>query len=182
MTWESMVTVGRIVRSHGNRGHVVVFPETDFAADRFAPGASVDTLAPDGGLRTLQVVTSREHDGRWIVGFAGVESIDDAERLRGLELRIPAGEVKPLESGYYVHDLLGCDVETVTGVRIGRVTAVHLGSGPPLLAVDGKAGEVLVPLAQEICREVDVVAKRIVVTPIEGLVELNARGGGAGAA
>jgi 16S rRNA processing protein RimM len=180
MVWESMVTVGRVVRSHGHRGHVVVFSETDFAADRFAPGASVATLTTDG-LRTLRVVASREHDGRWIVGFDGVESIEDAERLRGAELRIAAEDVRPLQSGYYVHDLVGCEVVTTSGTAIGRVTSVHLGSGPPLLVIDGATGEVLVPLAQEICRVVDVAGKRIVVEPIDGLVELNAPGGGASA-
>src|SRR5439155_25769548 len=97
----------------GNRGEVVVASETDFGADRFRLGAAVQTNR-DGRIETLTVESSREHDGRWVVGFAAVKSIDDAERLRGLERRIPASELRPLESGgHYVHDLVGCRVETI---------------------------------------------------------------------
>jgi 16S rRNA processing protein RimM len=121
------------------------------------------------------VLDSREHDGRWIVGFVGVETIEAAERLRDLRLEIPAHQVKPLGPGaYYLHDLVGCQVETTGGLVVGRVEDVHRGAGPALLTVTGPGGEVLVPLVDELCREVDVTARRIVLAPVEGLLELNA--------
>jgi 16S rRNA processing protein RimM len=175
-TWESMVSVGRIIRPHGNRGEVVIVSDTDFGAERFAPGATVLALRPDG-LHGLVVTTSREHDGRWIVGFEGVASINQAETLRGLEVRIPAGDVRPLGAGsYYVHDLVGCQVETVTGAIVGPVRDVQFVAAAPLLAVAGAAGEVLVPLAADICRHVDVAAKRIVIAAPDGLLDLNVPG------
>jgi ribosomal 30S subunit maturation factor RimM len=58
---------------------------------------------------------------------------------------------------------------------VGTVTAVHLGAGPPLLSVAARDGEVLVPLAEEICRDIDVRRQVIVITPPEGLIEANAR-------
>jgi 16S rRNA processing protein RimM len=175
MSDRPMVTVGRVVRPHGNRGHVVVAPETDFGADRFAEGAALfGARGPDE--QPLRVIASREHRGRWILGFEGVTTIDGAEALRDLELRIPADQLRPLgRGGYYAHDLAGCAVENPEGRPVGRVESVLLGSGVPLLVVETEYGEVLVPLAEDICRRIDVAAKLIVIDPPEGLLELNQR-------
>ena len=172
-TWDSMVTVGRIVRPHGNRGQVVVAPDTDFGSERFKPGATLAVLR-DGNLTTLEVTAGREHDGRWVVGFAGVGTIDAAETLRGVELRIPAEAVRPVEAGaFYVHDLVGCRVTTVDGQIVGIVDHVKLDAGTPLLGVASSKGEVLIPLAEDICREIDVAGKSIVIDAPEGLIDLN---------
>jgi 16S rRNA processing protein RimM len=168
-----MVTVGRIVRPHGNRGQVVVASDTDFGSERFKEGATLAALR-DGQLTTLEVTAGREHDGRWVVGFAGVATIDAAEALRGLELRIPADAVRPIEAGaFYVHDLVGCRVTTVDGQVVGTVEHVKLDAGTPLLGVASTRGEVLIPLAEDICREIDVAGKSIVITAPEGLIDLN---------
>lgn len=169
-----MVTVGRIVRPHGHRGGVVIESESDFAADRFREGAVVWSLV-DGQPREVRIETSREFRGRWVVTLEGVRSMDEAEALRGVELRIAADDVKPLEPGaHYVYDLLKCRVETVDGRVLGQVRDVLFGTGAPVLVVSGTDdAEVLVPLAEEICRIVDPAKGRIVIDPPEGLVELN---------
>jgi 16S rRNA processing protein RimM len=169
-----MVTIGRIVRPHGIRGEVVVLSETDFGNERFGPGQSVQALR-NGAVVTMRIRSGREHDGRWLVGFEGVETRNDAEELRGIELRIPEDALKPLgEGAYYVHDLLGCRVALVNGEPVGEVTRVDLAVGLPMLVVTGVDGdEVLVPLAAAFCREVDVAGRRIVIDPPPGLVELN---------
>ncbi|HEY7473745.1 MAG TPA: ribosome maturation factor RimM [Vicinamibacterales bacterium] len=168
-----MVTVGRIVRPHGNRGHVVVAPDTDFGRERFAPGAALHVLR-DGSPAPLDVIAGREQDGRWVVGFAGITTIDAAETLRGQELRIPSEALRPTAPGaYYVHDLIGCRVTTATGEVVGTVEQVRLDAGTPLLSVRARTGEVLVPLAEDICREIDVAGKRIVIDAPDGLIDLN---------
>lgn len=167
-----MVTVGRVVRPHGNRGHVVVAPDTDFGEERFRVAATVYVQRHEAVV-PLTVGASRWQAGRWIVGFGGVESIDAAESLRGAELRVAAETLRPLGSGaYYVHDLVGCDVRTIAGHHVGRVTEVNFGSGAPMLVISGK-GEVLVPFADAICRRIDLAARVIEIDPPEGLVELN---------
>jgi len=172
-----MVTVGRIVRPHGNRGQVVVESETDFGAARFAPGAEL-FASKDGEVVPYRVAASRPYDARWVVGFEGVGSMDAAEALRGLELRVPAGALHPLGDGeYYVHDLVGCRVVTDAGDEVGVVGSVMFGGSAPLLSVGTgvEDDEVLVPLAADICIGVDVDAKRIVIAPPDGLLELNRR-------
>jgi 16S rRNA processing protein RimM len=172
------VLVGRIVRTHGRFGAVVVQPETDFAAERFQVGAEL-LWERDGKPGTARLSSSREFRGRWIVTFEGVASMNDAEALRGLELRVPEEALHVLASDtHYVHDLEGCRVVTTSGLEVGPVVRVDFGSGTPLLAVSGAGGEVLVPLAADICRDIDVAAKRIVIEPPAGLLELNTPGAG----
>ena len=164
--------IGRVVRPQGNRGEVVVVPETDRPGERFKVGAPV-TVVHDGRTRTLTVRESREHAGRWVVGFDGVRTIDDAEALRGAELVIDADALPALQDGrYYVHDLIGCAVETTGAARVGVVEKVDTSVGTTLLIVRAERGEVMVPFAEEICRVVDVAGRRIVIDPPEGLLDL----------
>ncbi|HKV99123.1 MAG TPA: ribosome maturation factor RimM [Vicinamibacterales bacterium] len=173
--WTSLVTVGRIVRPHGIKGQVVIAPETDFGATRFEVGAALSALV-NGELRTLVVTSSFEHQGRWVVAFDGVPTMNDAEMLRNVELRVAPEALPPLAEGrYYVHDLAGCEVVTVGGKVVGRVDRVELDTGTPVLVVEGPRGEVLVPLADTICTRVDVAAKVIEIDPPDGLIELNDR-------
>ena len=177
-----MALIGRVIRPHGNRGHVVVAPETDFGAERFAVGAQAHTRRGDR-MEVLTVAASREHAGRWIVGFEGVCSINDAETLRGCDLRIPADDLHVLADGsYYLHDLAGCQVRTVAGEWVGVVARVDLLAGLSMLVVvqpgeddHPKRDEVLVPFSDAILRRVDIGEKVIEIDPPEGLVELNRR-------
>ena len=173
--WDDAVLVGVIARTHGNKGEVVVNPETDFPEQRFREGAQLMTRLNDGSPATMEVATMRMHQGRPVILFKGVASMNDAELLAGRELRIAEdeGDAELLEQGEYFHrDLIGCDVVTENGDAIGQVAAVEGEGGQSRLVVRSRRNEVLIPLADDICT-VDVKAKRITVRPPEGLLELN---------
>ena len=173
MAWDDMAVVGRVARPHGLRGDVVVNPETDFVAERFRPGATLWTRSGEREEQ-LTIASARVHHGRAVVGFEGLSGIDAAARLAGLELRVPEESLQPLEPGrYYEHQLVGCSVATVRGEVIGTVVRVDSGAGSSRLAVDGARGEILVPLAADICVDVDVAGRKIRIEPPEGLLELN---------
>lgn len=172
LDWSSMITVGRIIRPHHNRGHVVLMPETDFPHERFKVG-SVLYRERDGRVEPIVVSAYREHEGRWVVGFEGYASINDAETLRGLHVKVPASDVKPLGPGaYYVFDLVGCVVRTKSDETVGTVERVDLATGIPMLVVAGD-GEVLIPLSEAICTRIDPASKLIEIDPPPGLIELN---------
>lgn len=176
--WDEMVLVGRIVRTHGLAGHVVINPETDFPEERFGIGSRM--WAGRGDAAAVLVVTaSRLQNGRPVVAFDGIASATDAERLLGWDLRIPEADLVPLGEGtYYHHQLVGCTVRTVSNVPVGEVVRVDGGGGAggSLLVVAHAGGEVLIPLTASICPDIDVAARRIVVAPPEGLLDLNAPG------
>jgi 16S rRNA processing protein RimM len=101
--------------------------------------------------------------------------MEDAERLRGLEIQVPIEQRAPLSAGnYFVSDLIGCAVwEAGASSALGSVRDVEFPGGAPLLAVDTNEGEVLIPLAAEFCVRIEVKAKRIDVILPEGLRDLN---------
>jgi 16S rRNA processing protein RimM len=168
-----MALVGRISRPHGLKGQVVVNPETDFVEERFAAGASVWTRS-SAGEEQLTVASLRLQNGRPIVGFVGFDRIEDVERLAGQELRVPEDALQPLQAGtYYEHQLVGCVVETTAGDVVGEVAKVEGGAGASRLVMEGPRGEILIPLAVDICVDIDVVKKRIRINAPEGLLELN---------
>src|SRR5215207_3878202 len=113
--WEEMAIVGRIARTHGLRGEVIVNVETDFPEERFQPGAEL-FIARGEDMEPLTLTSVRFHQGRPIVAVAG---------LAGLDLRIPAERLVRLPDGMiYHHDLVGCRVETSAGQLIGIVKDV----------------------------------------------------------
>lgn len=173
--WDDMVLVGRIARPHGIRGEVVIDPSTDFPEERFAEGATV--FAQRGGaVSPMIVAVSRMHAGRPIVRFDAMASMDDAETLRGLELRVPESALGALpDNAWYHHQLLGSTVRTKDGQDVGTVTAIAGPAERSILVIDGRGGETLVPLVAEFC-DVNVAAKEIVIDPPEGLLEANRSG------
>ncbi len=173
--WSDFVLVGRVARPHGLRGEVVVNPETDFPEIRFAPGATL-YVERHGVPVAVTVREARFHKGRPVIALEGVASIDDAETLRDAELKVPESALQPLPEGTYYHfQLRGCEVVTRTGETVGRVRDVDGEAGGFRLVVDaGEGGEVLVPLVAAICVAIDPAARRIVIDPPDGLLDLNA--------
>src|SRR5262245_15702186 len=145
MRWDEMVTVGRIARAHGLRGQVIVDPDTDFPGERFQPGTEL-FVERNGSVDAFRIATVRFQRERPVIGFADVASIDDAQKLAGRELRVPADRLAALPGGsFYRHDLIGCVVETLAGERVGEVGGVEGTMGSSRLVVDGPRGEVLIP-------------------------------------
>jgi 16S rRNA processing protein RimM len=167
-----LILVGRVARAHGNKGQVIVNPETDFPRDRFAEG---NVLVVDHGGQQVErrIASVRFQQGRPILALEGVETMNDAEALAGAELKVPVTALAPLPGGtYYRHDLVGCEVRTKDGQVVGTVTDVEGPLERSRLVVARTGGELLVPMVDKICIEVDPGAKRIVIDPPEGLLDL----------
>jgi 16S rRNA processing protein RimM len=171
---DDLILIGRVARAHGNKGQVIVNLETDFPEERFRPGA---TLLVGPAAEPRQIADVRFHQGRPIVGLEGIETMNDAEALAGAELRMPVAALAPLPEGtYHHHRLIGCEVRDRQGTVIGRVSAIEGPMERSRLVIDGARGEVLIPLAAEICISVDPAAQQIVVDPPAGLLDLNTPG------
>ena len=152
----SLLEVGRIAKAHGIRGEVNVLLTSD-RLERLAPGAVLHTRRG-----TLEVVSSRPHQGGHLVAFKGVGDRNAAEVLRGLVL-----QAEPLDhpDELWVHELVGKEVVEVDGTARGRVAALEVNPASDLLVLDSGA---LVPLTFV----VDTAAARLVVDAPEGLFDL----------
>jgi 16S rRNA processing protein RimM len=174
------VTVARILRPHGRRGEVACEILTDFP-ERLKRLKFAELRGARGEPRRAAIRScwlSQSRGGQAIFLFEGSDSINDAEKLVGLEVQIPFSERIKLPAGsYYITDLAGCEVRESRGSPIGQVRDVQIPgegvAGTPILVVDTPHGELLIPLAQDICVRVDTAAREIDVVLPEGLRDLN---------
>lgn len=139
-------------------------------ADRFRTGRVV-LIGPAEDARPREILESRIHQGRPIVRFAGIDTMNDAETLAGASLWLREGDLEPLPAGtFYRHDLVGCDVIDTQGTSVGKVTGVEGSLDRSYLVIDE---DTLIPLVGDICVAVDIAARRVTIDPPEGLIELN---------
>jgi len=169
------VAVGRVLGAWGLQGAVKVESLSDFP-DRYAEGAS---LWLEGEQRQIE---RRHVSGRaLIVKLSGIDDPDAAQRLRGTLLEWPETELRTLAAGeYYQHDLIGLAVQTTAGEPLGDVAALLPTGANDVLVVRGERGEYLLPLIDDVVREIDLTTCTITVELLPGLEPLPARAPGAG--
>lgn len=166
--------VARIGKPHGLRGEVTVQVHTDNPQDRFVPGAEFGTDPPERGPLTLASV--RVHQGTYLLGFAGVPDRTAAESLRDIRLVTTEADAEE-DEGWYEEDLLGFAVVLTDGTVVGEVGALHTRPVQDLLEVRlDRGGEALVPFVAELVPEVDEEARRVVIDPPPGLLDLGEPG------
>jgi 16S rRNA processing protein RimM len=106
------------------------------------------------------------------VKFAGVDSRDHAQRLRGMSVYVdPAGLRRLERNEYWAHQLAGCMVVDMVGAPIGTVSRIYERPPQDLLGVYTERGERLIPMVTEIVVEVNVDDGRIVIDPPQGLLD-----------
>jgi 16S rRNA processing protein RimM len=190
--------VARVLRARGNRGEVAAEILTDFP-QRLAKLQEIFLGEAHGAqeprrLRLKSFWLSQNHRGQAVFHFEGVNSISEAEKLRGCEVLLPFEQRVTLPAGqYFVSDLIGCSVFATAATPlvqesspcslaeaaalVGAVRDVQFPGeelkGTPLLQVDTSQGEMLIPLAADICTKIDPAARRIDVVLPEGLRDLN---------
>jgi 16S rRNA processing protein RimM len=206
------IVVARVLRPRGNKGEVAVELLTDFperltklaeiflgrahgepAAAKFVGAFGASEPTP---ILVKSCWLSQNHRGQGVFHFAGVSSINEAEKFRGLDVLLPFEQRVTLPAGqYFVADLIGCAVfEVACGEQavasspcsmatapqlLGTVRDVQFPGegesvrGTPLLEVETGQGELLIPLAEDICKRIDAAARRIEVVLPEGLRDLN---------
>jgi 16S rRNA processing protein RimM len=159
-----LVAIGRVVKPQGRKGEVVVEPLSD-RPERFPALRTAYVPAPGGGSREVRVQSCWPHKGRFVLKLDGVDTIDQAEAYRGLELRIGEEELAALPAGsYYHHQLKGLRVVDPEGRSLGvAADLMETGGASPVVVVRGPSGELLVPLAEDFVRSVDLAAGRMVV-------------------
>ncbi len=163
------VVVGVIGRAHGIRGDVAVEPRTDEPERRFADG---QRLRVEDSTKVFTVQSSRDHSGRLLVHFVGLDDRNAAEAVRGTVLvaDVPLDE-RPEEDGeYYDRQLVGLTVQDATGSVVGTVTAVLHLPMQDVLEITTPEGPRLVPFVTELVPEVDLAGGTVTVGDVAELL------------
>lgn len=168
-----LVAIGQVVRPHGLRGEVRVRLLTDRPSRFEGLGECLvwDPTADVSVRRSVERVGRRgEH---LLVKLAGIDGPDAARALAGKLLAVPEPEALAPPPGHvYPWQLEGCRVETDHGVPVGEVTGIERGPAQDLWVVSDGVRERLIPAVPEIVTSVDLAARRVVIRPPEGLLDL----------
>ena len=181
MTSPDWVLLARIVRPQGRRGEVLADLFTDFP-DQF-PHRKQLFLRPAAGvatepMRETRVESQWLHKGRIVLKFLHINSIAEAEALRGCEVVVPRAERIPLaDDAVYVSDLLGMrviDISRDGAEDAGEITDVEPeGAGPAMLVIRTAAGEeLLIPFVRAYLRKIDTAAGRLEMDLPAGLLAI----------
>lgn len=167
--------VGVIVNTHGIRGELKVLSKTDFPEERFAKGNKLMMFNDETGQSLpFEVEKSREQKGVYIVKLKGYDNINDVEKYKGWVIRISEEDQGTLDDGeYFYHQIIGCEVYTEEEELLGTVKEILSPGANDVWVVEptesgGK--QILLPVIDPVVLKVDVVAKRITVHLLEGLV------------
>ncbi|MDR1794368.1 MAG: ribosome maturation factor RimM [Erysipelotrichaceae bacterium] len=159
-----MLKLGKILKPFGMKGEVKIASESEFLSARLAIGKTVQTA----DHKELKVASFRHHHGVALVRFEGIESMDDAEKLRDVELLVDEASIPPLKDGFYLFELVGMQVYDQNGY-LGEVIEASK-AAQTLLRIQGKEKVILVPYVPAFVKSVSREEKKILIESIEGLV------------
>ena len=149
---KQFLETGKITGTHGLKGEVRVQPWAD--SPEFL--TEFDELYLDNGARKIVITSSRVHKGMLIMKIKGVDSIEDADRLRNRILYMNRDDVELEDGAYFIQDLIGLDViDDDTGERLGTLADVsETGANDVYHVRTGDGREVLIPVIPDVVREI----------------------------
>lgn len=181
--------VGQIVNTHGLRGEVKIVTWTN-SPDVFETLSHVYTdvkseKKTDTGRnvkeekktfekekKTLVVTSIKYQKGNLIVKFKGIDTIDEAQKYKNKVLYVNREQLGEPEEGYYICDLIGCNVFTDGGQDLGKVCDVFKTGSNSVYAVRTPEGkQILLPEIDEVVLSVDIENDKIIVHIIDGLLD-----------
>ena len=170
---DDLVVIGEVTRPHGLRGALRVTPQTD-RPERFDDLRECVLWDPPSDARVVRRIREVRHQGDVVLlSLVGCDSPEAARTLSGRLVALPRSQALPPPPGHvYPWQLVGCRVEAEDGHAVGELSGVEPSPAHDLWVVRSEGREHLIPAVPEIVREVDLGARRVVIRPPEGLLEL----------
>jgi len=165
---KEFTTIGRILAPWGTGGKLKIEITTDFP-ERFAPFSQVYI-----SRKPITIDSTEWHKGKAVIKLSTIDSIEDAERLRGQLVEIVNSQLYSLPEGQYYHfQLIGLKVWTTQGELLGTITEILTTTANDNYIVSGARGEVFIPAIEDVVKSIDLDKGHLVIEPIEGLLSLN---------
>ena len=161
------VTIGQILAPWGIKGKLKVEVVTDFP-QRFTPSSKIYI-----NQQPMTIDSTEWRKGKAIIKLSTIDSIEDAQRLRGQPIEIHHSQLQPLPEGQYYHfQLIGLEVYTTQGELLGNITEILTAESNDIYVVSGDRGEIVIPAIEDVVKSIDLNKGCIVIEPIEGLLSL----------
>ena len=165
--------VGKIVNTHSLKGEVKVISSTDFEEQRFEKGTELLITRGNQVVKEVTVESYRTHKNNLLVKFVGIDSIEEAEKLKNLQIKIDSENIGELEENeYYFHEIIGCEVFDENGKSLGEISEILTPGANDVWVIKSQKGkEILIPYIEDVVKKIDVKNKKIDIEVMEGLID-----------
>lgn len=176
MAEEQYYLVGKIVNTQALRGEVRVMATTDFPEERFKIGATLAIFNGNKLVETVEVDGHRLHKNFNLLHFKGKDNINDVEKFKGFDLKVAGTEREADEldeNEFYYDDIIGLEVYTTDEIYLGKVREITSLPSNDVWAIQrpNKGKDILIPYIEDIVLEIDLAGNRVVIEPMDGLIE-----------
>lgn len=165
--------VGKIVNTHSLKGEVKVISSTDFEEERFKKGSKLLITRGNQLIREVVVQSYRNHKNFLLVKFEGIDSVEEAEKLKNLQIKIDSDEVEELEENeFYFHEIIGCQVFDENDRNLGEIIDILTPGANDVWVIKGEEGkEILIPYIEDVVKQIDITNKKVNIEVMEGLID-----------
>lgn len=165
--------VGKIVNTHSLKGEVKVISSTDFEEERFKKGSKLLITRGNQLIREVVVESYRNHKNFLLVKFEEIDSVEEAEKLKNLQIKIDSTEVGELEENeFYFHQIIGCEVFDENDKNLGEIIDILTPGANDVWVIKGENGkEILIPYIEDVVKKIDITNKKVNIEVMEGLID-----------
>lgn len=165
--------VGKIVNTHSLKGEVKVISSTDFEEERFKKGSKLLITRGNQLIREVVVESYRNHKNFLLVKFEEIDSVEEAEKLKNLQIKIDSTEVGELEENeFYFHEIIGCQVFDENDKNLGEIIDILTPGANDVWVIKGENGkEILIPYIEDVVKQIDITNKKVNIEIMEGLID-----------
>ena len=169
---KDLIVIGHVIRPHGLTGllRIVSYAQS---RETFLEAGSVFLKTDNNQLYEKEVHSVQPHRSFFLVRLSGLDSLEQAGVFRGAEVLIPKDSLKKAdEDEFFWHELLGMEVYLTTGEYLGVLREIFATGSNDVYVVKHKGTEFLIPAIHQVVKEIDVSERRMIVSPIKGLLDL----------
>ncbi len=170
---ENLFLMGKVLRPHGREGVLRIWSYAQ-SENSFLDVETIFLKSASGETREYKVLSVTPHKNIFLMKLTNLNSIEEAEKYRGAEILIKRDSLSDKkEDEYFWHELIGLSVHLNTGKYLGTIEHILPTGSNDIYVVREGEKEVLIPAIYDVVEEIDLTNKRLIVSEMEGLLDLN---------
>ena len=169
---EDLLLIGKVVRPHGLKGLLRIISYAE-SSDTYLKAGEVFLEGGSGKTVKHGIISITPGKRFFLLHLDGLDSLEKAETYRGGNIYIEKSGLSRGDDEYFRYELIGLPVFLETGKRIGIITQIVPGGGHDIYVVGAADKEILIPAVHDVIKKVDLECKKVVITEMEGLLDLN---------
>lgn len=167
-----LILIGHVIRAHGLTGllRIVSYAQSK---ETFLQAGSVFLKTGQNELHEAKVVSMQPHRSWYLLRLSGLDSVEQVEIFKGAEILIRKDSlIKTGEDEFFWYELLGLEVYLTTGEYLGALKEIFPTGSNDVYVVENQGKEFLIPAIHQVVKEIDIPQKRMVISPMKGLLDL----------